>query len=260
MMYYTYAHIRPDTGVIFYVGKGSKKRAHSKDNRHKHWHHVVNKNKGKFEVRILNWFNNEDDAMSSEVWQIAKLRPLGLLVNKTDGGEGCSGYIPSEETKNKLRKSHLCRRDIASKKATERFDGPNGEYHRGVLRAAAIEQFNGKNGLMNRNLMRISSSKRFFGPAGDTEKQKCAEFARLGNFARYHGPLGNENRLTTSLSTRGEKHHNSKITESIARQVLDAKGSIKEIALKFKCSYQTVQKIKARYTWKHLKVASSAKD
>jgi hypothetical protein len=85
--YYTYAHIRPDTGVIFNVGKGKEKRAYSKYDRNLHWHNVVKKNDGKFEVRILNWFNNEDDAYAAEIWQIAELAPLGHLVNKTPGGD-----------------------------------------------------------------------------------------------------------------------------------------------------------------------------
>lgn len=86
-MYYTYAHVRPDTGNIFYVGKGKGGRARSVYDRNDHWHNVVNKNGGKFEIRILNWFKNEKDALESEIWQIAKLKPDGCLVNKTPGGD-----------------------------------------------------------------------------------------------------------------------------------------------------------------------------
>lgn len=87
MMYYTYAHIRPDTGDIFYVGKGCKKRAYDKFDRNNHWKNVVNKNNGKFEVRILNWFNNEQDALESEIWQISQLNAAGVLTNITSGGD-----------------------------------------------------------------------------------------------------------------------------------------------------------------------------
>jgi hypothetical protein len=85
--YYTYVHIRPDTGVIFNVGKGKGRRAWSFEGRNKHWHYVVNKNGGKFDVRVLNWFNDETGAYDAEIWQIAKLAPLGNLVNKTPGGD-----------------------------------------------------------------------------------------------------------------------------------------------------------------------------
>ena len=86
-MYYTYGHIRPDTGVVFYVGKGSKKRAYNRQDRNNHWHNIVNKNNGQFEVKIFNWFNTEQHALNSEIWQIAQLSSFGNLVNQTPGGE-----------------------------------------------------------------------------------------------------------------------------------------------------------------------------
>lgn len=92
MFYYTYAHIRPDTGAIFYIGKGHKKRAYNHRGRNKHWHSVVNLNDGRFEVKILNWFNNENDALESEIWQIAEFIQEGNLVNKTPGGDGVTGW------------------------------------------------------------------------------------------------------------------------------------------------------------------------
>ena len=87
MMYYTYAHIRPDTGVIFYIGKGSKQRVYSHYDRNTYWKNIVRKNGGVFEVKILNWFNNEADALASEIWQISALREFDNLVNLTEGGE-----------------------------------------------------------------------------------------------------------------------------------------------------------------------------
>jgi stalled ribosome alternative rescue factor ArfA len=87
MYFYTYAHVRPDTGAIFYVGKGSNKRAYDTKDRNSHWHNVVTKNNDTFKVVILNWFNNEKDAFDAEVWQIAKLQPLDCLVNITNGGD-----------------------------------------------------------------------------------------------------------------------------------------------------------------------------
>ena len=51
-IYYVYEHTRPDTGNVFYVGKGSFKRAYSKAKRNKHWHNIVNKAQG-FSVNII---------------------------------------------------------------------------------------------------------------------------------------------------------------------------------------------------------------
>jgi hypothetical protein len=118
--YYAYAHVRPDTGVIFNVGKGKGRRAWSTAVRNKHWHHVVNKNEGKFYVRILNWFNNEDDAYAAEIWQIAELRPFGHLVNVSDGGEGVRGECISGD-KNPMRRPEVA----AKARATSLAKGEN---------------------------------------------------------------------------------------------------------------------------------------
>lgn len=99
--YYTYAHIRPDTGVIFNIGKGSRNRAYVRQDRNKHWHNIVKKNADIFDVKILNWFNNEQDAFAAEIWQIAQLETLGNLVNKTPGGDNpprmCGEANPSKK-------------------------------------------------------------------------------------------------------------------------------------------------------------------
>lgn len=109
-MYYTYGHIRPDTGVIFYVGQGSRRRARSRDGRNPHWRKVVFKNNGKFDIIIFNWFNNLDDALASEIWQIAKLSHEGNLVNKTPGGD-CGR--PGERSDDEKKQTSISRRGKA---------------------------------------------------------------------------------------------------------------------------------------------------
>jgi len=50
--YYVYFHVRPDTGRIFYIGKGKGRRCFTKRGRNADWHNVVLMNNGSFEVRI----------------------------------------------------------------------------------------------------------------------------------------------------------------------------------------------------------------
>lgn len=52
-----YQHLRKDTGAIFYVGKGTPRRAVSSVGRNKHWKSIVKKSDG-FLVEIV--FNNWD--------------------------------------------------------------------------------------------------------------------------------------------------------------------------------------------------------
>jgi hypothetical protein len=104
-MFCTYAHYTPQ-GRLFYIGKGSEARAHSKAGRNNYWQKVVAKY-GTPDVQILaNWGTNEE-ACSHEILLISCFKDLGhKLCNITDGGEGSSGWKHTEEVKEKLRIFH----------------------------------------------------------------------------------------------------------------------------------------------------------
>ena len=100
--FYVYVHTRATDGSIFYVGKGESKRAWSKVSRNRHWKYIVAKHD--YNVTIL--LNNltEEQAFILEKQTIATLGRENLC-NMTDGGEGMSGFLHSEETRNKMSKS-----------------------------------------------------------------------------------------------------------------------------------------------------------
>jgi group I intron endonuclease len=101
-MLYIYEHIRPDTNAVFYVGKGTDKRMHSKHRRNAHWNSIVRK-AGGFAVREVVRHEDEELVFLAEQERIDQLKRLGVkLANKTDGGEGPSGYRHTEETKQKI--------------------------------------------------------------------------------------------------------------------------------------------------------------
>jgi hypothetical protein len=100
-IFYTYAHIRKDTGQVFYIGKGSFDRAYHNKNRNNHWHKIVDKHG--FEVQILNRWHDEKDSLADEVKLIAEYKAKGVrLCNYTIGGDGISGHRHSAETRAKL--------------------------------------------------------------------------------------------------------------------------------------------------------------
>lgn len=100
--FYVYEHLRKDINLPFYVGKGSGYRKNSKENRNKHWHHIVEKHG--FIVNVIAKNLDEELAFLCEQERIDQLRRLGInLCNYTDGGEGISGHKHSEKTKEKLR-------------------------------------------------------------------------------------------------------------------------------------------------------------
>lgn len=97
--FYTYIHIRNDIGEVFYVGKGTGRRAFALG-RNPYWNSVVAKHG--HTVHIVAYFANEADAFEHEREMIAELREAGFnLANMTDGGEGTSN--PSPEVRAKLR-------------------------------------------------------------------------------------------------------------------------------------------------------------
>ena len=99
--FYTYVHRRADTGVIFYVGKGTGRRARFILNRNPYWQHVAAKHG--YEVEIVAYFYAEEDAFSHEREMIAELRRSGVkLANLTEGGEGTVGRRHTAEARAKM--------------------------------------------------------------------------------------------------------------------------------------------------------------
>ena len=105
--FYIYAHINPLFNKIFYIGKGSNKRAWDKSNRNRYWHNTVKKYG--YIIDILEENLTEDEAFEKEKRYIKRIgrKDLGLgsLVNMDDGGNGISGLKRSEEHKRKMSES-----------------------------------------------------------------------------------------------------------------------------------------------------------
>lgn len=106
--YYVYAHYIVGEDLPFYVGKGKNDRAWSKTGHNVYWNRVVKKYE--YEIKILYENLNEVDAHEIEKELITrygrKNTKTGCLVNMTEGGEGSSGTIQSENTKQKRRNSN----------------------------------------------------------------------------------------------------------------------------------------------------------
>jgi group I intron endonuclease len=100
-MHTTYAHYKPD-GSIFYIGKGSERRAYSAKGRNVIWNRTVEKH-GSFNVQILARWKTEKEAFDHEILLIDVFRNLGFkLTNISDGGLGSIGFRHTEEHKNYL--------------------------------------------------------------------------------------------------------------------------------------------------------------
>jgi hypothetical protein len=105
-MYYVYSYLREDYSP-YYIGKGSGKRAYTKGPKE------VRPPRDKSRVRILKADLTEEEAFLLEKLYILMFGRIdlstGILRNKSDGGDGASGAVRSEEFREKLRQANLGR-------------------------------------------------------------------------------------------------------------------------------------------------------
>jgi hypothetical protein len=116
VIFYVYEHWRPDLDICFYVGKGKKNRAWMVRGRNNILHRkIVDALSAQgmcVEVRMVASGLTEPEAFRLERERVQFWRGINIdLANRTDGGEGHSGFIRpkgillSVETKRKMSES-----------------------------------------------------------------------------------------------------------------------------------------------------------
>lgn len=144
-VYYVYLWTRLDTNEVFYVGKGHGNRYKDMSMRNKYFLNIVNKvGMDHIQIDIIEENLSEEEAFAKEQHYIAHYKKISsCLTNMTKGGEGSSDWFEhlteeekeihrersksflgkhhTQETKEKIRKSHIGKSHHMSKEGHDKL-------------------------------------------------------------------------------------------------------------------------------------------
>jgi hypothetical protein len=133
MEYYTYAYLREDK-TPYYIGKGKGKRIYSTCRR-------IKPPKDKSRIIYLKQNLTEEQAFKHEIYMVdvfgRKDLGTGILYNMTNGGEGMSGAIRSDEYRKKMseaKKNHTVSEET-KRKLSEAHKNPSEETRKKISEA-----------------------------------------------------------------------------------------------------------------------------
>jgi hypothetical protein len=195
MEYYTYAYLR-ENRTPYYIGKGKRNRVYHKGER------CIKPPKDKSRIIFLKQNLTEEEAFKHEIYMIAvfgrKDLGTGILHNKTNGGEGISGYVFSDEIKahwSQIRKGKIASEETKIKMSEVQKGNKNGFYNKNHSQESRSKMSTLKMGDKNHNYgkpkteeikkkMSISSQKFHFTIIKDCGK--VYETNNLTSFCKEH--------------------------------------------------------------------------
>ena len=197
--FYTYAYLREDR-TPYYIGKGKRNRAYNKHQK------GISVPKDKSRIIFLKQNLTEAEAFRHEIYMIAvfgrKDLGTGILRNMTNGGEGPSGMVHSEETKDKIRQRAIGRK--ASQKTKQKLSKIHkGRKHTEEWKKIQSERMKGNTYGLDRkhspdSLKKMSESQKGKKVSEET-KRKMSESGKVKIFSEEH-------RKNIGKASEGRKH------------------------------------------------------
>ena len=167
--YYTYAYLRED-GTPYYIGKGKGKRI---NNPLHNSIHLPPRERRLFLKQNL----TEEEAFKHEIYMISvfgrKDLGTGILRNMTNGGQGVSGRVVSEEQKEKMREYH---KRVNHKEITQKFFDKENQSKAGKKGGTTTKR--NMKGIFSPDFDRTPSAREAGKKGGATQRDK-----KLGIFA-----------------------------------------------------------------------------
>jgi len=213
-IYYVYAYLRSKdsktakAGTPYYIGKGCNGRAYEEHRRRnvgvhtpKNRKYIVFLEQGLTEIgslalerRMIKWYGRENIK-------------TGILLNQTDGGEGGSGRIDSEDTKRRRKESNTgkkrsinARKNIITGRMHIDYSGDKNPFYNKTHTSAtkkhlatirknkSYEEIYGDNANYIRQLRskELKGNNRAAGPQKVVTCPHCNNTGGKGNMKRYH--------------------------------------------------------------------------
>ena len=195
--FYTYAYLRED-GTPYYIGKGTGKRVYDSRKR------CIKPPKDKSKIIFLKQNLTEEEAFKHETYMIAifgrKDLGEGILHNRTDGGEGASGVVVSEETRKKLSEK------------TRGENNPNyGKKHSEETKKKQSEVKKGKN---NPNYGKTGENNPNYGRNHSEESRRKISKKLKGKFAGEKSPnYGKRGKNSPNYGKKHTEEYKAKMSE-----------------------------------------------
>ena len=194
MIYYTYAFLREDR-TPYYIGKGKGNRAYRRRDK------GIKPPKDKSKILILKQNLTEEESFRHEVYMIAmfgrKDLGTGILHNRTNGGDGVSGAVVSDETRRKM--SEALKGKPRSKEIRRKIsEAHKGKTHSEESRKNMSESQKGKT--FSEETRRKISETRKGKTFSEETKRKMSEVKKGKTFSEEHKRKLSESQKGKTLS------------------------------------------------------------
>lgn len=248
-----------------YVGKSHDPQTrwlkHLKVSKHKrniekfYIHRAISKHDiSNFTFTIIQSFKNESDSLNAEKYWIKYFRSniKDFGYNLTEGGEGCSGRVVSEATRQKMREKAIGRKH--SPETIEKLRAIN--LGRIPTNIEQLKIMNKGKKLSIEHKSNISKAKK--GAQFTQEHKNNMSKVRIGkNLGSNNSFYGKHHTEANKIKSRGQNNKRSKLTN---KQVLQIRNKYNfenytqiQLADEYNISRRQINRIVRNIDWKHLR-------